>query len=210
MAAPASQSVKAAPSRAALAAIAARSFLTQYDSPYNPDAGSLYSANCGPASLAMVLRALGVAPQGGPQTLITDARIAMTGSADTGSWTYPDQIAQAAPGFGLRAREVHGLAAVRRAVSRPGHYVILNLNPGPAYASKLAVPFDGGHFAVVVGFEGPEAILDDPMAKAPALEVSTAKLEEALHADLGPGVPAYDGGVELWRPARAGDQSPML
>ncbi len=182
-----------------LVVLADRSFLTQYTSAYNPDAADLYAANCGPASLAMVLRALDVAPKVGPQTLIDDARIAMTGSDQTGSWTYPDQILAAAPRFGLAAREVHGIEAVRAAETVPGHLVILNLNPGPAYADRLDHPFDGGHFAVVIGFVGRDAILDDPMAKAPALRVSTADLEKALTADLGPGIPAYDGGVELWR-----------
>ncbi len=188
-----------ATARRGVVALADRSFLTQYASAYNPDATDLYAANCGPASLAMVLRALGVAPKVGPQELITDARVAMTGSDQTGSWTYPDQILSAAPRFGLAAREVHGLRAVRAAEASPGHLVILNLNPGPAYADRLAHPFDGGHFAVVIGFIGPDAILDDPMARAPALRVSTADLEKALTADLGPGIPPYDGGVELWR-----------
>jgi len=179
-----------------------RWFITQNQNPlYHPEPTQPYNSNCGPAALAMALKAFGIAPAGyGPQALIRYARELMTGSIREGTWTYPDQIVTAARKAGLEAREVFGIQGIRSALSHRGSLVVANVNPGGTYDDLLAERYAGGHFTVVYDVRGAEFLLNDPLAERPALAVSVQTFEKALLADLGPGKPAYDGGVELRRP----------
>ncbi|MBM3268610.1 MAG: hypothetical protein FJZ01_13260 [Candidatus Sericytochromatia bacterium] len=178
-------------------------FITQNQHPlYHPEPAQPYNSNCGPAALAMALKAYGLAPQGlGPRDLVRHVRRAMTGSDVDGSWTYPRQVRAAAEKFGLAAAPVYGLEALRRAVRDRRHLVIANVNPGGVYDHLLSIPYQGGHFTVVVAEGGSGLVLNDPLADRPALTVPVQTFQKALLADLGPGIPAYEGGVELWRPA---------
>lgn len=180
-------------------------FITQNQHPkYHPEPTTPYNANCGPAALAMALRAFGLAPPGlGSAALIRYARRLMTGSEQAGTWTYPDQILAAARRAGLEAQEVRGIHGILGAISRPGHLVVANLNPGGIYDHLLSEPYQGGHFTVVVGERDMELVLNDPLAERPALTVSVKAFEKALLADLAPGKPAYDGGIEIWLPEHA-------
>lgn len=186
-----------------------RYFLTQVADPrYNPNQPAGMNANCGPASLAMALRAYGLtaagenAPEGAP-ALVRRVRVAMTGAADERTWTYPAQVQTAARRYGLKASTVHGIAAIRDAMKVPGRIVVVNLNPSPAYADRLKVRLDAGHFALVTGIEGERVALSDPLGAGP-LALTTSELAQALTAPLsnGPGnqpVPAFNGGVVLER-----------
>ncbi|MBI6546502.1 MAG: C39 family peptidase [Cyanobacteria bacterium NC_groundwater_1444_Ag_S-0.65um_54_12] len=178
-------------------------FITQYQHPrFHPLPSTPFNSNCGPASLAMVLKAFKlVSPVMEPEAMISLARRAMTGSELPGSWTYPDQILAAAAAFGLKVRKVWGIEGIRTAMSRPGRLVIANLNPTPAYLEQLTQPYDGGHFAVIMAFEGDQVTLNDPLASRPAVTVTKQSLAIALTRNLGPGIPPYNGGIELWSPA---------
>lgn len=177
-------------------------FITQYTHPrFHPEVVSLYNANCGPTSLAMALAAYGKTPATAGESregLIMAVREAMTGSRDSSTWTYPAQFPTAARRFGLEAQIVQGGAAgVLAQLAIPGRMVIVNVNPSPAYASRLTYDLDGGHFALVTGYDGENVFLNDPLADGP-MTITRDQLETALNTPLGPGIAPYRGGIAVW------------
>lgn len=188
-------------------ALADTFFLTQTRSAqYNPNQPGGTNANCGPASLSMALRAFGKAPRGletpaKAHELVQYVRKTMTGEVDEQSWTYPTQVEQGARDLGLKANIVFGADKVLEAMAEPGHLVVVNVNPTPAYVDQLTDDYDGGHFALVTAVDGQRICLDDPLAPHP-ITISRAQLQQALTTSLGTDpygklVPAYDGGVAL-------------
>lgn len=174
-------------------------FISQYTHPrWHPEPKPLENADCGPTAFAMVLKAFGKVPDGPTPELVRDIRIAMTGWDDSQSWTYPAQFPRAAAQYGLESQIVRGGAeAVLAAIAVPGRLAIVNVNPTPAYADRLAHPVDGGHYAVVTHAEGGRVALNDPLADGP-LTISREQLELALNTPLGSGIAPYNGGVVLW------------
>jgi len=177
-------------------------FITQYtNAKYHPEVVPLYNANCGPTSLAMAIEAFGKAPDtrlDNREELILAVREAMTGSRDSSSWTYPAQFPKAARQFGLEAQLVQGGATgVLSQLAIPGRMVIVNVNPSPAYASRLTYTLDGGHFALVTGFDGDKVFLNDPLADGP-MTITRDQLDTALNTPLGPDVAPYRGGIAVW------------
>lgn len=181
-------------------------FITQYrHRRYNPNQPNGNNANCGPTSLAMALRGFGLAADGAEQSreLIKKVRLAMTGVLDEGAWTYPFQVRDGARKLGLRSRTVFTLAEIKKAMAVPGRMVVLNLNPAPAYVDRLALPYNGGHFALLTRIEGNRAFISDPLADGP-IEISLGQLETALTTPLGRDpygnhIAAYNGGVLVWQ-----------
>jgi hypothetical protein len=184
-----------------------RYFISQYRHVrWNPTEPRDANANCGPTSLAMALCAYGLRPDAreapDQAALIRRVRRAMTGLVQEGVWTYPIEIAAGARVFGLHAEFVHGLEAIRGAMREPGRLVVLNLNPTPAYADKLARRYDGGHFALLTAIDGDRATLCDPLASGPMV-ISLAQLGQALNTPLGHHadgrvIPPFNGGVLVW------------
>jgi hypothetical protein len=183
-------------------------FITQYHhARYNPAQASTNNANCGPTSLAMAVSAFGKQPTGlsgsaHAQELIRSVRKAMTGQVDENTWTYPYQVYEGAQRLGLHAQMVYGHDEIVKAMRQPGRLMVVNLNPSPAYADQLAIPYDGGHFALLTHVEGDKAYLSDPLGPAP-LVISVKQLGTALTTPLGQDphgnfVPAFDGGVMVW------------
>jgi hypothetical protein len=183
-------------------------FITQYrQARYNPNQAAGDNANCGPTSLAMAVRAFGKAPSGlngvdHSFKLIHAVRKAMTGSVDDDTWTYPVQIMQGASQFGLKNKLVFGLDAIKAAMAQPGRLMVININPAPAYADRLAYDYDGGHFALLTAIKGNQAYVNDPLGKGPIV-ISLAQLGKALTTPLGRDpqgtlVRPFDGGVLLW------------
>lgn len=174
-------------------------FITQYTHPrWNPEATPLNNANCGPTSLAMVLKAFGKADAPSVKQLVRQIRVEMTGLDDDQTWTYPAQFPRAAARFGVQSRIVRGGAdAILHAMARPGTLAIVNVNPTPAYSSQLAHPVNGGHFAVVTKAEGNHITLNDPLADGP-ITITRDQLATALNTPLGRGIAPYNGGIVLW------------
>ncbi len=174
-------------------------FITQYTHPrWRPESTPLYNANCGPTSMAMVLKAFGKVETTSVNELVRQIRIVMTGFDDEQSWTYPAQFPRAAARFGLQSRIVRGGAdAILQAMAHPGTLAIVNVNPTPAYASQLAHPVNGGHFAVVTQAAGDRIILNDPLADGP-ITITRDQLATALTTPLGSGIAPYNGGVVIW------------
>jgi hypothetical protein len=184
-------------------------FITQYyHKRYNPAQKQTNNANCGPTSLAMALRAFGAEPRGFEDAgksyeLIKTVRQAMTGRADEGTWTYPVQVRDGARKFGLKSQIVFGLDAIKDAMAQPGRLMVININPSPAYANQLAIPYNGGHFALLTRIAGDKAYVNDPLGAGPIV-ISLKQLETALTTPLGSDpngntVAAYDGGILLWK-----------
>lgn len=184
-------------------------FITQYHHAiYNPTVTGVNNANCGPTSLAMALKAFGVAPSGlddasHAQDLIRDVREAMTGQDDENAWTYPIQVRNGARKFGLQSEMVYTLAGIEQAMSQPGRVVVVNVNPNPAYIDQLVVNFSGGHFALLTKIANGKAYLSDPLAPHPIV-ISLDQLDTALTTPLGAApdghqVSAFDGGVAIWK-----------
>ncbi|MNK71510.1 Peptidase C39 family protein [compost metagenome] len=174
-------------------------FITQYTHPrWHPEATPLYNANCGPTSLAMVLKAFGKVESESVNQLVRQVRFEMTGHDDDQSWTYPAQFPHAAARFGIQSQIVRGGAeAILQAMARPGSLAIVNVNPTPAYSSQLAHPVNGGHFAVVTRAEGNRITLNDPLADGP-ITITRDQLATALTTPLGRGIAPYNGGIVLW------------
>jgi len=182
---------------------AARIFVTQQqDSRYHPAATVAGNANCGPTSLAMAIAVLGKAPvdfRDHPERLVRSLRFDMTGDRDERTWTFPYQFPGAARRHGLGARLVTGgLGKVLEELARPGHVMVLNVNPTPAYAGLLRTPLDGGHFVLATGRTEHGLQVLDPLAAGP-LELSLEIVNRALETPLGSDVPPFRGGVSLWR-----------
>lgn len=174
-------------------------FISQYTHPrWHPETTPLYNANCGPTSMAMVLKAFGKVQVDSVNQLVRQIRVEMTGFDDEQTWTYPAQFPRAAARFGLQSRIVRGGAdAVLAAMQRPGALAIVNVNPTPAYSDQLAHPVNGGHFAVVTQAQGNQITLNDPLADGP-ITITREQLAVALSTPLGQGIAPYNGGVVIW------------
>lgn len=174
-------------------------FISQYTHPrWHPEETPLNNANCGPTSLAMVLKAFGKVEVSSVNELVRRIRLEMTGSLDEYSWTYPAQFPAAAARFGVKSQIVRGGAdAILSALRRPGTLAIVNVNPTPAYADLLVYPIDGGHFAVVTRADGDRVTLNDPLADGP-ITITRDQLAVALSTPLGQGIAPFNGGIVLW------------
>ncbi len=174
-------------------------FISQYTHPrWHPEPTPLSNANCGPTSLAMVLKAFDRVESAPADQLIRRIRREMTGYDDEQTWTYPAQFPRAAAQFGLQSRIVRGGAdAILAAMTMPGRLAIVNVNPTPAYSAQLEHPVDGGHFAVVTRAQGDLIWLNDPLANGP-ITITRRQLAKALNTPLGDGIAPYNGGIVLW------------
>lgn len=154
-------------------------FISQMRDPaWNPQ-GPEWSANCGPACLAMACKAFGyVDPKDSPQALIHRMRLAMTGSLNDRRETSLAGIRRAAARHGLEADLVYGPEAVLASVMA-GRLVIVAGNP-QAYNTRFAdreyQAFSGAHFVLVTGVDPEGCWINDPLSRVGALRITTAEL----------------------------------
>ncbi|HEY9786511.1 MAG TPA: hypothetical protein V6D17_13975, partial [Candidatus Obscuribacterales bacterium] len=91
-------------------------FFTQFrDAKWNPN-GPARSNNCGPASLAMALRAFGKAGDSDPERLIERTRVMMTGRNDN-TYTNNNQVSRGARAAGLNSEQISGASSFDRALN---------------------------------------------------------------------------------------------
>ncbi|HEY9854827.1 MAG TPA: C39 family peptidase [Stenomitos sp.] len=149
---------------------------------WNPNANS-GNTNCGPASLAMALKAVGLMPPGlqnpaNPEEWIDQTRMAMEGDANDFKLTSDDDVLRGALASGAKAEKVYDLSGVEQAV-RQGKLVVLAGNP-VAYENRFTddqyAKFNGGHFILVTGIQGDRVTINDPQSKAGSLTISRAEL----------------------------------
>lgn len=179
-------------------------FFTQFAHPdWNPYSDALpSSSNCGPASLAMVLRVLGVEPDGvdlygDPNPLVSQVRIMMTGENIPGNGTNVGQVAAVADSLQLTTKSVGSLNDIDQALNN-GEKIVLGGDPiaynqemtTDQYAShkneetgKVSV-FTGGHIIAVVGKDDQgNYIVMDPAYKLGILPLTPAQLQGFMAPD---------------------------
>ena len=161
---------------------ASRFFLAQDPGPYNREA-SLNNTNCGPASLAMALLALGLQPPSlttgaTVENWIDATRLAMRGDTNDYELTSDDDVMQGARQSGAQAWKVRDLGSLDRALDA-GALVVLAGNPA-AYARRFddrtLRSFDGGHMILVAGRAGDRYVINDPYSRVGSLVVSADEL----------------------------------
>lgn len=149
---------------------------------WNPNATS-GNTNCGPASLAMALKAVGLTPPGlqnpaNPEEWIDKTRMAMEGDEDDFKLTSDDDVLRGALASGAKAEKVYDLSGVEQAVAQ-GRLVVLAGNP-IAYENDFRddqyAKFNGGHFILVTAIQGDRVTINDPQSKAGSMTISRAEL----------------------------------
>lgn len=158
-------------------------FFTQFRNPkWNPN-GPARSNNCGPASLAMALKALGKAGDGDPQKLIEQSRVIMTGRGGN-SLTNNSQILRGARQAGLQGETVSGASSFDTALDA-GKMIVALGNPGKSYGNRLTSSqyskYNGGHYILVVGKEQDQQgrkqyIINDPLSRIGKLSISEREM----------------------------------
>ncbi|HEY9857786.1 MAG TPA: C39 family peptidase [Stenomitos sp.] len=172
-------------------------FISQMRDPaWNPE-GPEWSANCGPACLAMAFKAFGsVDPKAPPQALIRHMRRAITGSANDLDVTSLDDVRQAAERFGLETGLVYGPEAVQAAL-QAGRLVIAAGNPrayNARFAAKDYQAFSGAHFVLVTQADADGYWINDPLSRVGALHITAPELAAFM------GYRRWDVGLSLAPP----------
>lgn len=156
----------------------------------SPDAPNS-SANCGPASLAMGLKAIGLQPPGlgagdGTEAWIDRSREAMgamtDGYGNYGDHAYTDigEVIQGANASGAKTAWV--TMATLDAELAAGRPVVSSGNPA-AYNGDwpargiMNSPYDGGHFITITGkAANGNYVINDPLSNVGAVEISPAQM----------------------------------
>lgn len=161
----------------ALPANPADYFVTQYQSRYNPWAPK-QSANCGPACMAMVALAYGLAPDGllpgDRQGLILWCRQLMTqGNQDQNRATKAREIERVATQLGLHPHWIRKYREIDQALAQ-GQLVVVGGN-----TSGIGSP-GGDHFLLCVGRRGSDYIINDPggFYPTPGAHLSEGQMEQ--------------------------------
>lgn len=165
---------------------------------WNPEANN-GNTNCGPASLAMALKAIGLMPPGltnaaSPEAWIDKTRRAMEGDENDYKLTSDDDVLRGALASGARAEKVYGMQGVEQSLAQ-GKVVVLAGNP-VGYASRFGddqyAKFNGGHFILVTAVEGDRVTINDPQSRVGSLTISRAELAAYMaFKDWNVGVSVY-------------------
>lgn len=170
-------------------------FKTQYrNATYNPT-GPARSSNCGPASLAMAIKAYGLEPAGlTPEESIDRARRLMTGNENDRDPTNNRERLRGAKAAGLHARQISARSHLDDELAA-GHMVMVVGDPGPAYKNVFAhyPKFEGLHSILVVG-KAPDGryVVADPVSHSGPRLMTRAQLH-AFWQDGG------GSGTAVWR-----------
>lgn len=177
-------------------------FFTQFSHPIwnNYSDAPDFSSNCGPASLSMVLRVLGVGPSGvdlygDPNELTNAVKIMMTGDDDPSETTNTGQVTSAAQQMNLTTETVGSLDGINRALEN-GQKIVLAGDP-VAFNQNLSIDeyasmkrgnervvYTGGHFVAVVGRQSDGSyIVMDPAYKLGILTLEPKELEAYMASE---------------------------
>lgn len=170
--------------------------LSQYRNRFNPN-GPAMAPNCGPASVAMALRMIGLDVPGAQgardQRVIDRARIIATGRNDTRVGTTDTELERVVNAAGGRWSESTNLEQLL-GWARQGTPVILAGNPSQAwnrrYSSGQVYPFDGGHWVVVSGYDARTGwyVVNDPLSAIGPIYVSREELATYFSRNGGLGI----------------------
>ncbi|MBX3166699.1 MAG: hypothetical protein KF760_04775 [Candidatus Eremiobacteraeota bacterium] len=152
-------------------------FVTQYQSRYNQWAPK-HSANCGPACMAMVALAYGLAPEGllpgDRQGLILWCRQLMTrGNQDQNRATKAREIERVAIQLGLTPHWIRRYRDIDQALAE-GQLVVVGGD-----TNRIGCP-GGDHFLLCVGRLGSDYIINDPggFFPTPGAHLSEGQMEQ--------------------------------
>ncbi|HEY3999329.1 MAG TPA: C39 family peptidase [Candidatus Xenobia bacterium] len=174
---------------------AQQNFMSQIPSKYNPTATS-DNRNCGPASLAMAMKTLGVTPPGvnggsNPQQWINAVRQDMGAGSNQNSDTFLPQIQKGAQSAGLKSNVVHGISGVNSALQQ-GQPVLLCGDPS-GYENKFSKSdyprFNSGHWIMLNSEKNGQYVVSDPMCKSGPFTLNQKQIQQFMgHDDWNTGV----------------------
>lgn len=177
----------------------ATAHIAQFRGAYNPDGPSM-APNCGPASVAMALRLVGLDVPGysGQRSndVLTKARIIATGRNDTRVGTTDTELERVVTAAGGRWSESSNLNQLLGWVQQ-GYPVILAGNPSGAwnkrFPSNQIYPYNGGHWVTVSGFNRSTGnyIVNDPLSQIGPIEVPPRELSQYMSRNGGLGIAVF-------------------
>ena len=185
---------------------AATFFISQYRGPFNPQASD-GNANCGPASLAMVLKRFFIdsplVAESEPEKLVQLARLAMTDDTDDDVNTDNDDVVRGAAALGLPALRTLDLSSIDRALDAGAAGIVSGSPSCPgSFGDRLAYRHcRHGHFIVIAGRSGGQYIMNDPESPDGAHEISRRELDGFI-SYWPPEARSLHGGIALFAPSR--------
>jgi hypothetical protein len=169
--------------------------IAQFSGKYLPDGPSM-RPNCGPASVTMALRMIGLDIPGfsgqNSEQVLDKARVLATGANDGSVGTTDSELESLISKSGAKWSETTNFSEMTNWVKQ-GIPVVLSGNPAHGwnsrYASNQVYPFDGGHWVTVSGYDAATGhyIVNDPLSQIGPIYVSEAELKSynQAHGNLG-------------------------
>lgn len=169
--------------------------IAQFAGKYLPDGPSM-RPNCGPASVTMALRMIGLDIPGfrgqNSEAVLDKARILATGKNDVTVGTTDSELETLISRSGAKWSESTNFGEVTDWVKQ-GIPVVLSGNPAHGwnhrYRADQVYPFDGGHWVTVSGYDPSTGhyIVNDPLSQIGPIYVSEAELKSynQSHGNLG-------------------------
>ncbi|MCW2960502.1 MAG: hypothetical protein JWM25_506 [Thermoleophilia bacterium] len=169
--------------------------IAQFAGKYLPDGPSM-RPNCGPASVTMALRMVGLDIPGfsgqNSEAVLDKARILATGKNDTSVGTTDSELETLINKSGAQWSESTDFNQVTNWIKQ-GIPVVLSGNPAQGWNSRYTAdqvyPFDGGHWVTVSGYDAATGhyIVNDPLSQIGPIYVSEAELRgyNQAHGNLG-------------------------
>jgi hypothetical protein len=169
--------------------------IAQFSGKYLPDGASM-RPNCGPASVTMALRMIGLDIPGfrgqNSQAVLDKARVLATGSNDYSVGTTDSELENLISKSGGRWSESNDFSQVTSWIKQ-GIPVVLSGNPAHGwnhrYSADQVYPFDGGHWVTVSGYDSKTGhyIVNDPLSQIGPIYVSEQELRayNTSHGNLG-------------------------
>lgn len=169
--------------------------IAQFRGKYLTDGPSM-APNCGPASVTMALRMIGLDIPGfsgqNSEQVLDKARIMATGRNDVSVGTTDTELERVITQSGGRWSESNNFNQITDWVKQ-GIPVVLSGNPAKGwdhrYTAGQVYPFDGGHWVTVSGYDAASGhyIVNDPLSQIGPIYVSEAELRSynTAHGNLG-------------------------
>jgi hypothetical protein len=169
--------------------------IAQFAGKYLPD-GPTMRPNCGPASVTMALRMIGLDVPGfsgqNSEAVLDKARVLATGTNNVSVGTTDSELESLISKSGAKWSESTDFNQMTDWV-RQGIPVVLSGNPAHGwnsrYSSDQVYPFDGGHWVTVSGYDNASGhyIVNDPLSQIGPIYVSEAELRSynQAHGNLG-------------------------
>lgn len=165
-------------------------FFSQFNTKFNPNANN-NNENCGPTSLLMAAKmqgAAGAVNAGNAEQCISQLRVAMTNNANQDAPTSLSQVESIAQNMGMQTAEVSGLQGIDQALAN-GDVVVSAGNPGrpgvgdygPTLTAAQYNQFNGAHIITIVGKDGNNYIINDPLSKVGSLAVTGQQLQAFIN-----------------------------